>query len=41
MSTEVTTYSNDIELTKDDIIKRLRALDPSIDVQDIEMLPIG
>ncbi len=37
MSTEVTTYSNDVELTKEEIIKRLRALDPSIDVQDMEM----
>ena len=37
MNTEVTPYSNDLELTKEDIIKRLRALDPSIDVQERDL----
>ena len=39
MSTEITSYSNDLELTKEDIIKRLRALDPTIDVQESPSLP--
>lgn len=38
MSTEVTSYSNDLELTKEEIIKRIRALDPSIDVQELPSL---
>lgn len=38
MNTETTIYSNDIYQTQEDIIKRLRALDPSIDVQDREVL---
>ena len=38
MSTEISTYSNDLELAKEDIIKRLRALDPTIDVQEMPSL---
>lgn len=34
MNAETSMYSNDIFLMKDELIKRLRALDPSIDVQE-------
>ena len=38
MNTLISSYSNDLQLTKEDIIKRLRALDPSIDVQEASSL---
>ncbi len=38
MNNVISSYSNDLLLTKEDIIKRLRALDPSIDVQELPSL---
>ena len=38
MNTESSMYSNDIFVSQEEIVKRLRALDPSIDVQERDMI---